>query len=115
MKAFKTGAWGFVIGSVFTMIVGFTWGGWTTGSTAERLAAERASTAVNAALVSVCLEKSKADPAGAKKLGELKTLTSSWDQRDAVMKGGWATVGSSEPNRDVAEACAAELVKIAAK
>jgi|SRR6185369_2814592 hypothetical protein len=115
MKGFKAAAWGFAIGSVVTMIVGFAWGGWTTGSTAERFAMERASAAVNATLVSVCLEKSKADPSAAKKLGELKALTSSWDQRDAIIKDGWATVGSGEANREVAEVCAAELVKVAAK
>ena len=70
---------------------------------------------MNAALVSVCLEKSKADPASSKKLAELRALSSIWDQREAVIKDGWATVGPSEANRDVAEACAAELVKVAAK
>jgi hypothetical protein len=110
----KPGAWGFVIGSVVTMIVGFGWGGWTTSGTVERIATERVTAAVNTALVSVCLEKAKADPAQVKKLGELKALGSSWDQRDAVVKDGWATVGTSEANRDVAEACAAELVKVAA-
>ena len=68
MNMFKPGAWGFVIGSIVTMIVGFSWGGWTTSSGADRLAQERSTTAVTAALVPVCLEKSKSDPAGAKKL-----------------------------------------------
>jgi hypothetical protein len=31
----KPAIWGAVLGSVFTMIVGFSWGGWTTGGTAE--------------------------------------------------------------------------------
>jgi len=115
MTKVKPIAWGFVIGSIFTMIVGFNWGGWTTGSSTDRIAMERSATAVTAALVPVCLEKSKADPAAAKKLGELKALTSSYDQRDAVVKDGWATVGGGEANRDVAEACASQLVKVAAK
>ena len=115
MDKFKLGAWGFVLGSIVTMIVGFAWGGWTTGSTADRLATERSATAVTAALVPVCLERSKADPAGAKKLVALKALTSSYDQRDAVVQGGWATFGPGEANRDVAEACASALVKVAAK
>ena len=114
MKAsFKLGAWGFVVGSIVTMIVGFSWGGWSTGSTADRIAMERSTAAVTAALVPVCLEKSKADPAVAKKLGALKALTSSYDQRDAVAKDGWATVGGGEANRDVAEACASQLLKVA--
>jgi hypothetical protein len=111
----KPGGWGFVIGSIVTMIVGFSWGGWATSSTADRVAMERSTTAVTAALVPVCLEKSKADPARTKKLGALKALTSSYEQRDAVFKDGWASVGESEGNRDVAEACAAQLLKVVAK
>lgn len=114
-KWIKPGAWGLVVGGIVTMIVGFSWGGWTTGSTTDRLAMERSNTAVTAALVPVCLEKSKADPARTKKLGALKALTSPYEQRDAVLKDGWASVGESEGNRDVAEACAAQLVKVAAK
>jgi hypothetical protein len=110
----KPGAWGFVIGSIITMIVGFSWGGWSTGGTADRVAMERSSAAVTAALVPVCIEKSKADPARTKKLGALKELTSSYEQRDAVLKGGWASVGETEGNREVAEACASQLLKVAA-
>ena len=115
MNTFKPGAWGFVIGSIVTMIVGFNWGGWTTSGSADRLAMERSTTAVTAALVPVCLEKSKADPAVAQKLVALKALTSSWDQRDAVVKDGWATIGMAEANREVADACASELLKVATK
>ncbi|MBI3825854.1 MAG: hypothetical protein HY294_07655 [Candidatus Rokubacteria bacterium] len=112
---FKPAAWGVVVGSIFTMIVGFSWGGWATKGTADRIATDRATVAVTAALVPVCLEKSKADPARIKKLGELKALTTSYDQRDAVVKGGWATVGGGEANRDVAEECASQLLKVAEK
>jgi hypothetical protein len=111
----KPAAWGVVAGSIFTMIVGFNWGGWTTSSTADRIAHERSATAVTAALVPVCLEKSKADPAVVKKLVALRALSSSYDQRDAVTKDGWASVGGGEANRDVAEACASQLLKTAAK
>jgi pimeloyl-ACP methyl ester carboxylesterase len=108
--------WGAVVGSVVTMIIGFSWGGWTTSSTAARLAKIQADTAVTTALVPLCIAKSKADGAVVKKMGELKALASSYDQRDFVTKTGWATVpGSEDPNRDVAEACAAALLKTASK
>jgi len=98
------------------MILGFGYGGWTTSSTAARLAKQQADTAVTTALVPLCIAQSKADAAGLKKMGELKTLTSSYDQRDFVTKTGWATVpGSEDANRDVAEACAAALMKTASK
>jgi len=115
MSWLKPCAWGVVLGSLVTMILGFGWGGWATTGTVDRMALERTSAAVTAALVPVCLEKSKADPAVAKKLKELKALTSSYEQRDAVAQGGWASIGGGEANRDVAEACASQLLKVAAK
>jgi alpha/beta superfamily hydrolase len=115
MNWVKQRAWTLVVGSLVTMIVGFSWGGWTTGSGTDRIAMERSQAAVTAALVPVCLEKSKADPASSKKLGALKALTSSYDQRDAVLNDGWATIGGGEANRDVAELCASQLMKTVAK
>jgi alpha/beta superfamily hydrolase len=112
----KPVVWGAVIGSVLTMIIGFSFGGWTTSDTAARLARQQADTAVTTALVPLCIAQSKADRAVREKMGELKALSSSYDQRDFVTKTGWATVpGSEDPNREVAEACAAALLKTASK
>ena len=112
---FKPGVWGAVIGSVLTMIVGFSWGGWTTSSTALQVTMKQADAAVTAALVPICLAGEKADVARAKKLGELTAITSSWEQTEFVMKTGWATFpGQADPNRAVAEACASAHLKTAA-
>ena len=111
----KPGVWGAVIGSILTMIVGFNWGGWMTNSTAHAVALKQADAAVTTALVPVCLAGEKADVARAKKLGELTAITSSWEQTEFVMKTGWATFpGQADPNRAVAEACAAGVLKTAA-
>jgi hypothetical protein len=111
----KSGVWGVVIGSILTMIVGFSWGGWTTSTTANQVAMSRADAAVTAALVPICLAQQKVDGTKGKKLGELRAITASYDQTDFVMKAGWATFpGKADPNREVAEACAAALVKTAA-
>jgi predicted dienelactone hydrolase len=108
--------WGAVVGSVVTMIIGFSYGGWTTSGTAAQLAKSQADTAVTAALVPLCIAQSKADGTMLKKMVELRALASSYEQRDFVTKTGWATVpGSEDPNRDVAEACAAALLKTASK
>ena len=48
---------GIAIGAVASMVIGFSWGGWMTGGTANRFAAERADTAVVAALTPICVEK----------------------------------------------------------
>ena len=111
----KPGVWGAVLGGILTMIVGFSWGGWTTSSTARQQAVMQADTAVTTALVPICLAGKKADVAYAKKLGELTAITSSYEQTEFVMKTGWATFpGQPDPNRAVAEACAAALLKTAA-
>ncbi len=110
----KPGVWGAVIGAVLTMIVGFGWGGWVTASTADQAARQQAETAVTSALVPFCLTKAKMDPAGPKKVGELRAINYSYEQQEFVMKAGWATMpGREEPNREVAEACASQLLKTA--
>ena len=111
----KPGIWGAVIGSILTMIVGFTWGGWTTSTTANQLAMSRAEAAVTSTLVPFCVAQVKGDASTGKKLGELRAITSSYEQTDFVMKAGWATFpGTADPNRNVAEACASALLKTAA-
>src|SRR6516164_6477818 len=54
---FKPAAWGVVVGAIGTMIIGFSWLGWTLGSTAERLAVERANSAVVVALTPSCVAR----------------------------------------------------------
>jgi hypothetical protein len=104
-----------VIGSVLTMIVGFGWGGWTTSATANQVANDRAEAAVTAALVPICVAQKKVDEASRTMLGQMKAMTSSYEQTEFVMKSGWATFpGDDGPNRSVAEACAAALLKTAA-
>ena len=51
------------------MFVGFYWGGWSLGSTADKMAKERSELAVIAALAPVCADKFRALPdAEAKKV-----------------------------------------------
>ncbi len=111
----KPGIWGAVVGSILTMIVGFSWGGWSTSSTTQQVAMRQADAAVTAALVPICLAEQKADVTRSTKLGELTALSSSYEQTEFVMETGWATFpGQEDPNRAVAEACASALLKTAA-
>ncbi|MEX2222463.1 MAG: hypothetical protein WEG40_11765 [Candidatus Rokuibacteriota bacterium] len=110
----KSGIWGAVVGSILTMIVGFSWGGWMTSSSANQVAMRQADDAVTTTLLPICLAEEKADVARAQKLGELTAITSSYERTEFVMKTGWATFpGQSDPNRAVAEACASALLKTA--
>jgi hypothetical protein len=104
--------WGAVLGSVFTMIVGFSWGEWTTGGTAERMASERSTSTLVAALTPSCVASFLRQTDGPAKLAAFQKIDSTWAQREAIEKGGWATPdGAREPNSALATSCAEALVK----
>jgi nucleoid-associated protein YgaU len=86
--------------------VGFTWGGWSTGATAETQAKQRAERAVVTALAPICADKFRQQADAPANLVELKKV-SSWQQGSFVEKGGWATMpGSTSTDSAVASACA---------
>lgn len=96
---------GAAVGAVALAIVGFSWGGWVTGGTANRMASDQARIEVVAALVPICIEQSKLDPQAAATLALLEEA-SSYKRSDMLMETGWATMpGSSDPNSAVARAC----------
>jgi pimeloyl-ACP methyl ester carboxylesterase len=108
--AVKPALWGAAAGAIALAIVGFSWGGWVTGGTAERLAKNSAATAVVAALTPICVEKFRQATDASANLVEMKKATYVWDQSKFIEKGGWATMpGSTEPNSAVARACAETL------
>src|SRR5689334_22520072 len=53
---------GAAVGAVATIFVGFNWGGWSLGGTANKMAEERSQLAVVAALAPVCADKFRALP-----------------------------------------------------
>jgi hypothetical protein len=105
----KPGFWGVVVGAVGIIIIGFAWWGWVLGSTAERMAKERADGAVTAILVPICVERFMGQADAAVKLAEFQR-SASWQQSQLIEKGGWATAtGSTDPNTAVARVCAQQL------
>ena len=98
--------------AVATIVVGFTWGGWTTGGTARSMAQEAALSSRNELAAAVCADRFKAVADGPAQLVALKAL-SSWSRGEFVEKGGWATLpGPVVPAQvtAVAKACATLLV-----
>lgn len=108
----KPALWGAAGGAAALAIVGFAWGGWTTGGKAEMAATMRAYAAVVDALAPVCADRFQhADDASAN-LAALKKVDA-WSQGDFLEKGGWATLpGKASPGQvtAVARACALLLV-----
>jgi hypothetical protein len=94
------------------MIVGFAWGGWVTGGTAQKMARKMAEEAVVNRLAPICVIQFHQDIVKEQKLSELKEM-SNWSRRDYVQKQGWATMpGEENPDRKVADACANLLMQI---
>jgi len=105
---------GAVVGAIATMVVGFYWGGWVSGKTAESNAASRVNTALVQAYGPVCIERFKQQPNVEAKWVEL-TKIDSWRRDDYIKKTGFATPpGSEVPNSAVADACAEALSKLIA-
>jgi hypothetical protein len=102
--------WACIASVVFTMIVGFAWGGWVTGGTAQKMADTRADDAVTKRLAPICVVQFQRDPGKVQKLVALQG-TDSWQRDGYVEKQGWATMpGEEKSDSKVAEACAQLLV-----
>jgi hypothetical protein len=95
---------GAAAGAVATMFVGFYWGGWSLGSTADKMAKQRSELAVVAALAPVCADKFRALPdAEAKQVAISKV--DSWKRRDEFPKEFVTLPGESYPNSALVEEC----------
>ena len=106
----KPGVWGLVIGCVGTVAMGFGTMGWTTNSTAERVARTHASQAVAAAMVPFCVDKAKSDP-DATHMVKFRAESSSYSRTQIVRSAGWATLGgATSPDGAVADSCAERLM-----
>ena len=104
--------WSCVACVVLTMIVGFAWGGWVTGGTAQKMAEKMAEDAVVTRLAPVCVAQFNQDFEKDQKFEELKE-TSGWKRGDFVEEQGWATMpGEEKPDNKVADECAKQLMQI---
>jgi hypothetical protein len=98
---------GAAAGAVLTMIVGFNWGGWALGSTVDKVAKDRADSAVVVALAPICVDKFRQAANAPENLSALNKISYAWDRGTFVEKGGWATMpGAASPDSAVARACA---------
>jgi hypothetical protein len=97
------------VGAAALALVGFSWGGWMTGGSAESLASTRATAAVAVALTPYCVLKSKSDP---NLMGVQQELdkAGSYQRLTIIEKAGWATpIGAENPNHVLARSCLSAL------
>ena len=95
-----------------TILVGFTWGGWTTGGTARSTAQEAALGSRNELAAAVCVDRFKAAGDAPAQLAALKAL-GSWDRGPFVEKGGWAAMPDKvAPGDGTARLCVDKLAAL---
>jgi hypothetical protein len=104
--------WSWIASIILTMIIGFVWGGWVTGGTAQILAEKMADDAVIKRLAPMCVVQFKQAPGKDQKLKDLEK-TDTWQRSEYVEKQGWATMpGEEKPDSKVASECARLLMLI---
>lgn len=100
---------GAAVGAVATIVVGFNWGGWSLGSTADKMAREQSEVAVVAALAPVCADKFRALPdAEATKIALSKV--DSWKRAEEFPKEFVTLPGETYPSSALWTACYALLL-----
>ena len=67
--------WGAAAGAAALAIVGFTWGGWVTGSNAEAMTLKRSQAAVVAVLTPICIERFQGNTNAPANLVALKNIS----------------------------------------
>jgi len=103
--------WSCAACAVATMIVGFAWGGWVTGGTAEKMSEAAASTARAELAAAMCVSRFMS---GTDMVAQLATLkaANSWNRDDLIDKGGWTTPpGVEKPIKGAADLCAKRLLE----
>jgi hypothetical protein len=124
-RASKTALFWSCAGSVIVAtILGFSWGGWTTGGGAQAMADKAAASAHQELAAVVCVDRFMAAQDADVQLTALQEITSSYAQGKFVEEGGWATIvpasntadlkvsaAASVDDRKAAGLCAAELAK----
>jgi hypothetical protein len=103
--------WSCVACAVATMIVGFTWGGWVTGGTAEKMSGAAASTARAELAAAMCVSRFMSGTDMVSQLAALRA-SNSWNRDDLIDKGGWTTPpGAEKPIQGAADLCAKRLLE----
>ena len=98
-------------GAVATIVIGFYWGGWTLGSTAEKQVKAAEKVSIVRVLAPICADKFQRSADASANLQALNRADS-WKRDEIIQKAGWATFPGSEPDRKVAEACANLLSQV---
>jgi hypothetical protein len=107
----KFGVWGLICGAVIAMIIGFAWGCWITGGSAQKMTDE----AVLASQAAICVAQFMKQPNHEARLKEIEKVDS-WKRSEFIEKGGWDKMpGQEKASSLVSQACAKGLEVLISK
>ena len=101
----KPAVWGLIGGAIGAMIVGFAWGGWVTGGTADEMVSTGAETAIVQAFTPLCVASAQ------EQLALLMEESSSSRRATFVVEAGWVSNVNEDFQTKVARACASAIVE----
>lgn len=105
--------WSCVGAAALTMAVGFTAGGWVTGSTAAQHVETASEEAVAKLAADICANRFLAAADAQDQLTRLKEVDS-WKQDNFIEEGGWVTFANMEnPIEGAANLCAEKVLAAA--
>jgi alpha/beta superfamily hydrolase len=108
----KPALYGAVGGAIALAIIGFSWGGWVTGGSAELIAKTRSDKAVIGALAPICASQFQKAPDAIAQQAVLISK-SPWEQTKLVEASDWAKMpGTADVAEGVGRACADLIVKL---
>jgi hypothetical protein len=98
----KVGVWGLIGGAVVAMIIGFSWGGWSTAGATQKTTEK----AVLESQTAICVAQYMKEPNSKERLKEFEAIES-YKRSEFIEKGGWDKMpGQKEASNGVASACA---------
>ena len=96
------GIGGLVCGAVVAMIIGFSWGGWSTAGATQKISDK----AVLTNQAAICVAQYTKEPNNAERMKEFAAIDS-YKRSEFIEKGGWDKMpGQKEAAYGVASACA---------
>jgi hypothetical protein len=104
--------WACAATAVATIVIGFAWGGWTTGGTAQTMADEAAAKARQQMAAVVCVDRFMAASDAGLQLAQLKSIEGVSARGKFIEDSGWASIlpdGAVSDDRRAAALCADAL------
>lgn len=101
----KYGVWGLVCGAVVAMVIGFSWGGWSTAGATQKISEN----AVLSNQAAICVAQYIKEPNSSEKMQAFEKIEG-YQRYEFIEKGGWDKMpGQKEAGYGVARACAEKL------